>query len=66
MPYSKHLTHGISNLVSLITKIKLGLSRECIHISQLHTKRDLDEWNHLLGMLKQKRVISKLMPGTIC
>jgi hypothetical protein len=26
MPNSKHLTHGISNLVSLITKIKLGLS----------------------------------------
>jgi transposase InsO family protein len=26
MPGSKHLTHGISNLVSLITKTKLGLS----------------------------------------
>jgi hypothetical protein len=26
MPNSKHLTYGISNLVSLITKIKLGLS----------------------------------------
>jgi hypothetical protein len=26
MPNSKHLTHGISNLVSLITKIKLGTS----------------------------------------
>jgi hypothetical protein len=26
MPNSKHLTHGISNLVSLITKIKLGFS----------------------------------------
>jgi hypothetical protein len=26
MPNSKHLTHGISNLVSLITKTKLGLS----------------------------------------
>jgi hypothetical protein len=26
MPSSKHLTHGISNLVSLITKTKLGLS----------------------------------------
>jgi hypothetical protein len=26
MPTSKHLTHGISNLVSLITKTKLGLS----------------------------------------
>jgi hypothetical protein len=25
MPNSKHLTHGISNLVSLITKTKLGL-----------------------------------------
>jgi hypothetical protein len=28
MANSKHLTHGISNLVSLITKTKLGLS-EC-------------------------------------
>jgi hypothetical protein len=26
MPNSKHLTHGISNLVSLITKTKLELS----------------------------------------
>jgi hypothetical protein len=26
MPNSKHLTHGISNLVSLITKMKLGIS----------------------------------------
>jgi hypothetical protein len=26
MPNSKHLTHGINNLVSLITKTKLGLS----------------------------------------
>jgi hypothetical protein len=26
MPNSKHLTHDISNLVSLITKTKLGLS----------------------------------------
>jgi hypothetical protein len=26
MPNSKHLTYGISNLVSLITKTKLGLS----------------------------------------
>jgi hypothetical protein len=26
MPNSKHLTHGISNLGSLITKTKLGLS----------------------------------------
>jgi hypothetical protein len=26
MPNSKHLTHVISNLVSLITKTKLGLS----------------------------------------
>jgi predicted component of type VI protein secretion system len=26
MPNLKHLTHGISNLVSLITKTKLGLS----------------------------------------
>jgi hypothetical protein len=26
VPNSKHLTHGISNLVSLITKTKLGLS----------------------------------------
>jgi hypothetical protein len=26
MPNSQHLTHGISNLVSLITKTKLGLS----------------------------------------
>jgi hypothetical protein len=26
MPNSKYLTHGISNLVSLITKTKLGLS----------------------------------------
>jgi hypothetical protein len=26
MPNSKHLTHGISNLVSLITKTKFGLS----------------------------------------
>jgi hypothetical protein len=26
MPNSKHLTRGISNLMSLITKIKLGLS----------------------------------------
>jgi hypothetical protein len=26
MPNSKHLTHGISNLVSLITKTKVGLS----------------------------------------
>jgi uncharacterized membrane protein len=25
MPNSNHLTHGISNLVSLITKTKLGL-----------------------------------------
>jgi hypothetical protein len=28
MPSLKHLTHGISNLVSLITKTKLGLSGE--------------------------------------
>jgi hypothetical protein len=27
MPNSFHLTHGISNLVSLITKTKLGLSQ---------------------------------------
>jgi hypothetical protein len=26
MPNSKHLTHGISNFVSLITKTKIGLS----------------------------------------
>jgi hypothetical protein len=26
MPNSKHLTHGISNLVSLITKTKLEIS----------------------------------------
>jgi hypothetical protein len=26
MPNSKHLTRGISNLMSLITKTKLGLS----------------------------------------
>jgi hypothetical protein len=32
MPNSKHLTHGISNLVSLITKTKLGLSHRHLHI----------------------------------
>jgi hypothetical protein len=30
MPSLKHFTHGISNLVSLITKTKLGLS----HVSK--------------------------------
>jgi len=39
--------------------------RERVHISQLHAKRDLDKWNHLLGMTKEKRVISKLIPGAI-
>jgi hypothetical protein len=41
MPKSKHLTHGISNLVSLITKTKLGLS----------VRKNPDElrlWYHLL------------------
>jgi hypothetical protein len=33
MPNSKHLTHGISNLVSLITKTKLGLSTPTCTIS---------------------------------
>jgi hypothetical protein len=28
MPNSKHLTHGISNLMSLITKTKLGFQPE--------------------------------------
>jgi hypothetical protein len=28
MPNLNHLTHGISNLVSLITKTKLGLSED--------------------------------------
>jgi hypothetical protein len=32
MPDSKHLTHGISNLVSLITKTKLGLSPGNNHV----------------------------------
>jgi hypothetical protein len=32
MPNSKYLTHGISNLVSLITKTKLGLSNTCTNM----------------------------------
>jgi hypothetical protein len=31
MPNSNYLTHGISNLVSLITKTKLGLSNICFY-----------------------------------
>jgi hypothetical protein len=44
MPNSNHLSYGISNLVSLITKTKLGLSRSscgdnmffCLMCLQLH------------------------------
>jgi hypothetical protein len=52
MPTSKHLTHGISNLVSLITKTKLGLSTRwwsdgtpCRHLtlSQAHPTQILSE-----------------------
>jgi hypothetical protein len=39
MPNSKHLTHGISNLVSLITKTKLGLSLGLI-LSCVESKTD--------------------------
>jgi hypothetical protein len=42
MPNLKHLTHGISNLVSLITKTKLGLSpcmTACAYISLIVASR---------------------------
>jgi hypothetical protein len=42
MPNSKHLTHGISNLVSLITKTKLGLSLLLIH--KRHTCPKSHKW----------------------
>jgi hypothetical protein len=35
MPNSKHLTYGIINLVSLITKTKLGLSLEQVRTDEL-------------------------------
>jgi hypothetical protein len=38
MPNSKHLTYDISNLVSLITKIKLGLSQHHITVRHLTLK----------------------------
>jgi hypothetical protein len=43
MPNSKHLTHGISNLVSLITKTKLGLSDVTPTVTEISTtgKRDI-------------------------
>jgi hypothetical protein len=40
--------------------------REHIHISQLHIMRDLEVWNQFRGMMKEKRVISKLIPITVC
>jgi hypothetical protein len=40
MPNSKHLTHGISNLVSLITKTKPGLST--VHGTGWHAPQGLD------------------------
>jgi hypothetical protein len=43
MPNSKHLTHGISNLVSLITKTKLGLS----HLEKGHLVTRPVEKGHL-------------------
>jgi hypothetical protein len=39
MPNSKHLTHGISNLVSLITKTKLGLSPVIITMEKIDRRR---------------------------
>jgi hypothetical protein len=42
MPNSKHLTHGISNLVSLITKTKFGLS-----VPQAQKS----SWTHLMAPL---------------
>jgi hypothetical protein len=45
---------------------KNSWGRECIHISQLHTKRDLDKWKHLLRMTKEERMIFKLIHRTIC
>jgi hypothetical protein len=35
MPNSKHLTHGITNLMSLITKTKLGLSDSLLMVQQV-------------------------------
>jgi hypothetical protein len=51
MPNSKHLTHGISNLVSLITKTKLGLSPFLIVVLQ-EVKTDL----YVLGFGVKNRV----------
>jgi hypothetical protein len=49
MPNSKHLTHGISNLVSLITKTKLGLS---------------DPYQTFMKKLFLESVSSSIMPAT--
>jgi hypothetical protein len=48
MPNSKHLTHGISNLVSLITKTKLGLSRLQWDFFAQEFPREIAE-DHVLG-----------------
>jgi hypothetical protein len=51
VPNSKHLTHGISNLVSLITKTKLGLSAGRSWSSRSHHRRlavDEDVAYHLM------------------
>jgi hypothetical protein len=43
MPNLKHLTHGISNLVSLITKTKLGLSHPPVFTHATDPLED-DDW----------------------
>jgi hypothetical protein len=50
MPNSKHLTHGISDLVSLITKTKLGLSISSFLVIDDNHHKDM-KWNQFLILI---------------
>jgi hypothetical protein len=50
IPNSKHLTHGISNLVSLITKTKLGLSISPFLVIDDNHHKDM-KWKQFLILI---------------
>jgi hypothetical protein len=59
MPNSKHLTHGISNLVSLITKTKLGLSVIQLAKEAGATEENERQWIGVL-MITQNEVAMRI------
>jgi hypothetical protein len=59
MPNSNHLTYGISNLVSLITKTKLGLSAtdpaKVTAVQQWHVPTSVKDLHNFLGLASYYR-----------